>query len=142
MIKAIGRNRSSFSQSRQIAAQPRSRFARVLERENAGIGILISLEEPTRPMRREAGGAAFYHSPDGTRLPPRLQLRTIKELLEGKGIDLPPAQMTTFRSHADMNPNPRKAPISCGSRDRIHGSNFLVPAADPNPSAWKKFMAR
>jgi site-specific DNA-methyltransferase (adenine-specific) len=61
----------------------------VVKREKAQIGVLITLEEPTRPMRSETAGAGFYDSPWGSRHP-RLQIRTIEELLEGRGVDRPP----------------------------------------------------
>src|SRR5262249_3280901 len=63
----------------------------VIEREKAQIGVLITMEEPTRPMRTEAAGAGFYDSPWGPRHP-RLQIITVKELLEGKDVDRPPHQ--------------------------------------------------
>ncbi len=59
----------------------------VLQREQAEIGVLISFEQPTSPMRKEAASAGFYESPWGKH--PRLQLLTVGELLEGKGIDYP-----------------------------------------------------
>jgi hypothetical protein len=40
-------------------------------------------------MRTEAASAGFYRSPWSGRDYPRLQLRTIAELLDGKGIDYP-----------------------------------------------------
>lgn len=61
----------------------------VLERENAEIGVLLTMLEPSAPMRREAAGAGFYHSGWGTDHP-RLQILTIAELLDGKRIDMPP----------------------------------------------------
>lgn len=61
----------------------------VLDREKAQIGVLVSLQEPTRDMRKEAASAGFYHSTYTNRNHPRVQLLTIKELLEGKGIDYP-----------------------------------------------------
>ena len=61
----------------------------VLDREKAQIGVLLSLHEPTRDMRKEAATAGFYRSPYTDRNHPRVQLLTIKELLEGKGIDYP-----------------------------------------------------
>jgi hypothetical protein len=61
----------------------------VIEREKAEIGVLISLEEPTKHMRTEAAGAGFYDSPWGKRFP-RLQILTVSELLDGKGIECPP----------------------------------------------------
>lgn len=62
----------------------------VIEREKAQIGVLITLEEPTKPMRTEAAGAGFYTSPGWNKKHPRLQILTIKELLAGKGVDYPP----------------------------------------------------
>jgi len=62
----------------------------VIERENAEIGVLISMAEPTRDMRKEAASAGFYKSAWGKH--PRLQLLTIEELLGGKGIDYPPSE--------------------------------------------------
>lgn len=59
----------------------------VLERESAEIGVLLSFEEPSPGMRSEAAEAGFYESPWGRHS--RIQLRTIRELLDGKGIDYP-----------------------------------------------------
>jgi site-specific DNA-methyltransferase (adenine-specific) len=59
----------------------------VLQREQAQVGVLISLNEPTQPMRQEAAGAGFYTSPWGQH--PKIQLMTVAELLEGKQIDMP-----------------------------------------------------
>jgi len=60
----------------------------VVEREGAEIGVLITMESPTKPMREEAASAGFYQSPWGTHA--RLQLLTVPELLDGKRIDAPP----------------------------------------------------
>ncbi|HVW71716.1 MAG TPA: DNA methyltransferase, partial [Candidatus Paceibacterota bacterium] len=46
----------------------------VIEREKAAIGVLLSFEEPTAPMRKEAASAGFYTSPWGQF--PRIQLLT------------------------------------------------------------------
>lgn len=59
----------------------------VLERERAEIGVLLSFEKPSAGMRSEAAEAGSYESPWGRH--PRIQLRTIGELLDGKGIDYP-----------------------------------------------------
>ncbi len=61
----------------------------VIEREKAEIEVLISMEQPTQPMRSEAASAGFYQAPFGKRHP-RMQLLTIADLLNGKGIDYPP----------------------------------------------------
>jgi hypothetical protein len=51
------------------------------------IGVLISLEEPTRDMRRAAASAGFYSLPWGSYA--RVQLLTIAEILDGKRIEYP-----------------------------------------------------
>lgn len=61
----------------------------VVEREQAQLGVLISMQEPTQPMRTEAASAGFYKSPWGQH--PRLQLITVGELLAGKKLDMPAA---------------------------------------------------
>ena len=61
----------------------------VLEREKAAMGVLISLQPPTAPMEAEAASAGFYTHKMNEQQYPRLQLRTVKELMEGKGIERP-----------------------------------------------------
>ena len=60
-----------------------------VEREKAAMGLFISLEEPTGPMRTEAVSAGFYHSDVWQRDYPKIQLRTVGELLAGNGFELP-----------------------------------------------------
>lgn len=59
----------------------------VLAREKAELGILISFQEPTRDMRKEAASAGFYESPWGKH--PKVQLLTVGDLLQGKTVDMP-----------------------------------------------------
>lgn len=66
----------------------------VLEREKAELGVLISMEDPTKPMRTEAASAGFYESPLGRKYP-KVQILTVEDLLGGKGIDYPPASHKT-----------------------------------------------
>ena len=61
----------------------------VLDREKAAIGILISLQPAIGPMETEAASAGFYEQKTNKQRYPRLQLRTVKELMEGKGIERP-----------------------------------------------------
>lgn len=74
----------------------------VINREKAEIGVLISLQEPTQPMRSEAASADFYESAWGAH--PRLQLLTIADILGGKGIDMPPL--------GQVNRTFRRAPVA------------------------------
>lgn len=63
----------------------------VIEREQAEIGVLLTQQEPTKPMWTEAASAGFYESPWGTRHP-RLQILTVTDLLTGKTVDRPARQ--------------------------------------------------
>ena len=70
-----------------------------MEREDAAIGIFITLEAPTEPMRQEAIAAGFYE-PEA--LPgnqyPKVQILTIEQLLDGAEPDYPRfAVPQTFR---------------------------------------------
>jgi DNA modification methylase len=71
----------------------------VLDREKAALGVLITMEEPTKPMRAEAASAGFYQSPGWHTKHPRLQVVTVEELLLGAGVDMPPIKHTnvTFK---------------------------------------------
>ncbi len=60
----------------------------VVEREEAQIGVLITMQRPTQPMRSEAAAAGFYGSPLHS-THPKIQVLTIAELLNGKRIDYP-----------------------------------------------------
>jgi site-specific DNA-methyltransferase (adenine-specific) len=62
----------------------------VLEREKAEIGIFITLEEPSAPMQLEATTAGVYHSDLSGKDYQRVQIYTIRDLLEhGRKPDLP-----------------------------------------------------
>lgn len=60
----------------------------VVEREEAALGVFITLRTPTQPMRTEAAAAEFFESSNGT-FYPRIQILTIEELLNGKPIQYP-----------------------------------------------------
>ncbi len=60
-----------------------------IEREKAEIGVLITLEDATKPMRTEAAAAGFYKSLYGQDKYPKLQILTVAELLGGKSIAYP-----------------------------------------------------
>jgi len=53
------------------------------------MGVLISLQPPTGPMEAEAASAGFYTHKMYQQHYARLQLRTVKELMEGKGMERP-----------------------------------------------------
>jgi DNA modification methylase len=79
----------------------------VVEREKAAIGLLITLEKPTKPMLREAASGGFYTSPFGNTKHPRVQILTIEELLGGRQIDCPRTDANvTFKKARRVRPAP------------------------------------
>jgi len=71
----------------------------VVEREQAAIGVLITMLSPTKAMRAEAAAAGTYYSPGWDKYYPRVQILTVEDILSGKGIDYPPSRHTnvTFK---------------------------------------------
>ncbi len=67
-----------------------------VQREQAAIGVFITLEEPSRDMITEAVKAGFYHSPGWNKDYPRIQILTIEELLHNTEVKMPP-QFGTFK---------------------------------------------
>ena len=61
----------------------------VIEREGAAIGVLISMQEPTQPMKTEAAGAGFYTNPWSGERYSRLQVLSVADLLADKSIAYP-----------------------------------------------------
>lgn len=66
-------------------------------REDAAIGVFITLEEPTSEMRKEAVSAGFYHSPVWNQDYPRIQILTIHDLLHGADVKMPRLAAITFK---------------------------------------------
>lgn len=58
-------------------------FKGTLERERAKFGIFITLEEPTKDMKEEVLTYGFEESPIGHEQIPKIQILTIKDLLDG-----------------------------------------------------------
>ena len=71
----------------------------VIEREKAAIGVLITMEEPTKPMVKEAAEAGFYKydSPFDTGTYPRIQILTVEQLLSGAQVAYPRLLDATFK---------------------------------------------
>ena len=80
-----------------------------VEREKADLGLFITLEEPTRDMRAEAASAGFYHSDIWQRDYPRMQIRTVAELLAGNEFDIPYAPSMYQPAQRAQRPEGRQA---------------------------------
>jgi hypothetical protein len=71
-------------------------LARTVQRENAAIGIFITLEPPSRDMITEAVSSGSYHSPGWHTDYPKIQILTIADLLRGAKMPMP-MQYGTFK---------------------------------------------
>ncbi len=56
-------------------------FVGTLSRENAEMGVFITLADPTGPMKAEAATAGTYTSPWDNKTYPKVQILTVEELL-------------------------------------------------------------
>jgi len=73
-------------------------LAHVVDRENAKIGVFISLAEPTRPMQTEAVKAGFFETRFGKYQ--KIQILTIEQLFAGQKPDIPLVDPSVFRRAA------------------------------------------
>jgi site-specific DNA-methyltransferase (adenine-specific) len=67
----------------------------VVDREKAKMGVLISLAEPTAPMKKEAVTAGFYKTEYGEY--PKIQILTIEQLFAGDRPNMPWIDSTVFK---------------------------------------------
>lgn len=105
----------------------------VVDREKAQIGVLISMQEPTQPMRTEAAAAGFYKSPWGQHS--KIQILTIRELLDGGRVDCPPLRQTNLTF--------KKAP-KAERHETAEQLRFdtALPVAAEHPANWAKTKTR
>jgi site-specific DNA-methyltransferase (adenine-specific) len=73
----------------------------VIEREGAGIGVFLTLAEPSKPMITEAAGAGQFELP-GFAPVPRLQIVTIAQAMQlrDRAVRLPARRDDAFRRAA------------------------------------------
>jgi len=71
----------------------------VVEKKDAALGVLITMQQPTKAMRANAVSAGYYDSPGWGKKYQRIQLLTVADLLEGKQVDMPAIRQVqqTFR---------------------------------------------
>jgi len=67
-----------------------------IERDGAPMGILITLNEPTSEMKREASLAGEYRYSESTSFP-KIQILSVKEWFDGKQLNLPTDKINPFR---------------------------------------------
>lgn len=66
-----------------------------MQREKADMGVLVTLQNPTRAMIEEAATAGVFETPTG-HVYPAVQIITIEDLLDGKKLRLP-SSLDTFQ---------------------------------------------
>ena len=81
-----------------------------LEREEGALAVLLTLEEPSAEMVKEAVTAGFYHSEFWGKDYPRIQILTIGELLEGKEVLMPPPSGTFKEAQRAEKDGPEQQP--------------------------------
>jgi DNA modification methylase len=106
-------------------------LAGVIGRDRAEIGVLATLNEPTAAMRSEAANHGIYRTPWGDH--PRIQVLTIRELLDGKRINMPPPSQVNITF---------KRPPSVKSTPAATQASLLDGVADTPPVAKKHKAAR
>ena len=67
-----------------------------MERENAPMGVFITLYDPTREMKQEAALAGEYRYSE-TKVFPRVQILSMKEWFSGKTVQLPSSTVNPFK---------------------------------------------
>lgn len=71
-----------------------------VDREKADFGVFVTLEKPTRAMRKEAVLGGEFETLTGKQYP-KTQIITVGELLEGKKPDLPLSQLESLLPQAE-----------------------------------------
>lgn len=79
----------------------------VIERERAGVGVFLTLTEPTKPMIAEAASAGLHEEP-GFAPVPRLQIVTVEQAMQlrERAVQLPARRDDAFKRAArEETPN-------------------------------------
>jgi site-specific DNA-methyltransferase (adenine-specific) len=92
--------------SGKVGVQQIRDLCHVVEREKAEFGLFITIDAPTDPMMKEGLRQGVYKDPTGKTFP-RIQIRTIEQLLSGDGFALPSILPTyrKARSYREKNAN-------------------------------------
>lgn len=78
-----------------------------MNREDARLGVFITLKDPTSAMTKEANQYGLYKSKITSEFYPTLQIVSIKEILEGERLNMP-MTLEVFRSMEKLGNQPQK----------------------------------
>jgi site-specific DNA-methyltransferase (adenine-specific) len=91
----------------------------VVNRENAAIGVLLTMHKPTRAMQVEATKAGFFESHLGRH--PKIQMLTAEQVLDGRWIDVPGARLEGLKRTR------RAPPLNLAASSRTAATAGRVP---------------
>jgi DNA modification methylase len=74
----------------------------VVQREDAAMGVLLTLRKPTPSMELEAAKAGFFESRLGRHS--KIQIVTVAQVLEGRGVDVPGAHLAGLKKAHPASP--------------------------------------
>ena len=83
-----------------------SDLAGVVQREGAAMGLFVTLEEATGPMRQDAASHGEFYSELSKRSYPKLQIITIRELLDGRKPEIPLLVLPTYQQAEKAQESP------------------------------------
>ena len=89
-VKNLGRVLVSVKGGKQLNPAMVRDLRGTVERQKAELGVLITMQEPTRGMIDEVNHSGSWTHPSNGQSYPRLQIITAGELLSGKRPNLPP----------------------------------------------------
>lgn len=102
--KSIGRALVSVKGGKAPGPTAVRDLAGTLDAQRAEMGVLITLEEPTRGMVDAAQHAGLYTWPWNGQTYPRVQLLTVEQLLGGKRPDAPPSLLPYVEAKRQLKP--------------------------------------
>ncbi len=83
-------------------------LCRVVEREDAAMGLLLALDPPTKGMLSEAASAGRFQLPGLTKTYPKVQIFTVEDFFDGKRPDLPDVSDTLKKAKRIEKANDNK----------------------------------
>jgi site-specific DNA-methyltransferase (adenine-specific) len=104
----------------------------VIEREEAEMGVLVTLSESTGPMRTEADGAGFVRKSAHGRLP-RLQIITVEDLFAGnfKLPPLPQPSQIVKTARRQLHPDQLELLLPFAGSIQPKAGEYIDPRFDP-----------
>jgi len=83
----------------------------VVEREKASLGLLLVLDDPTKPSISEAAGAGRFQMPDVQRTYPKIQIYTAEEFFAGKRPEIPDVSDTLKKAKREIRESEKKTKL-------------------------------